>query len=347
MLDHQDAIILACAAQGAAVASLATEQTGLSRVAVSRRIKKLADVGYLQRHGTGTRQTYSLGGSRFWMAVMPREDILKQGGEMAVWAQHIAPLVADQKPNVKNLVNTAFTEMLNNALDHSQASQVAMGVHVHAGRMQMVVADDGVGIFKHIAQSAHLFDQRLAILELAKGKFTTAPQGHSGMGIFVSSRMMDGFSIESCGLRFDTHETHRPLPPFDWIDVGNSLKPNEARTVLRMDIALNSTRTPNDVYLKYFEPSEIGSEAFHTTEIPVRLAQLSSELVSRSQAKWVMERATQFKTVILDFEGVVHVGQAFVDEVFRVFALAHPDIQIKTMGLTADVAAMLSLFGKR
>ena len=347
MLDHQDAIILACASQGTAVASLATEQTGLSRVAVSRRIKKLADAGYLQRHGTGTRQTYSLGANRFWMTVMPREDILKQGGEMAVWTRHIAPLVGNQKSNVKNLVNTAFTEMLNNALDHSQASQVVMGVHVHNGRMQMVVADNGVGIFKHIAASAHLFDQRLAILELAKGKFTTAPEGHSGMGIFVSSRMMDGFSIESNGLRFDPHETHQPLAPFDWIDVRNSLKPTEHQTVLRMDISLNSARTPNDVYLKYFEPSEVGSEAFHTTEIPVRLAQLSSELVSRSQAKWVMERTTQFKTVILDFEGVLHVGQAFVDEVFRVFALAHPHIHIKTMGLTSEVAAMLQLFGQR
>ena len=29
-----------------------------------------------------------------------------------------------------------------------------------------------------IAQSAHLFDTRLALLELAKGKFTTAPEGH-------------------------------------------------------------------------------------------------------------------------------------------------------------------------
>jgi len=347
MLDQQDTIILACASQGAALASLATEQTGLSRVAVSRRIKKLADAGYLQRHGTGTRQTYSLGNNRFWFSVMPRQDILRLGGEMAIWETHMAPLVSDQKPNVKNLVNTVFTEMLNNALDHSQAEKVAMGVHVHAGQLQMIVADDGVGIFKHIAQSAQLFDPRLAILELSKGKFTTAPEGHSGMGIFVSSRMMDGFSIESGGLRFDPHETNQPLAPFDWVDTANCLKPHEVRTVLRMAIALDSTRTANDVYLKYFEPSEIGSEAFHTTEIPVRLAQLSSELVSRSQAKWVMERATQFKTVILDFEGVVHVGQAFVDEVFRVFALAHPHIQIKTMGLTPEVAAMSSLFGKR
>ena len=209
----------------------------------------------------------------------------------------------------------------------------------------MVVADDGEGIFKKIAESAHLFDPRLAILELAKGKYTTAPEGHSGMGIFVSSRMMDGFAVESSGLRFDPHEASMPLPRFDWIDTSACLKPHFAQTVVRMDIALSSARTPNDVYLKYFEPSEVGSDAFHTTEIPVRLAQLSSELVSRSQAKWVMERATQFKTVILDFEGVAHVGQAFVDEVFRVFATAHPHIQLKTMGLTPEVARMLSLFG--
>lgn len=347
MLDLHDAIILASAAQGGALASLATEQTGLSRVAVSRRLKKLADAGYLLRHGSGTRQTYSIGSSRFWLGVLQREDILNQGGEMAVWERHVAPLITDQNPNVRSLANTAFTEMLNNALDHSQAQQVALGVHMHADRLQMVVADDGVGIFGKITESAHLFDPRLAMLELAKGKFTTAPEGHSGMGIFVSSRMMDGFSIESCGLRFDPHETHQALPAFDWIDVAACLKPLQARTVLRMDIALDSTRTPNDVYLKYFEPNEVGSEAFHTTEIPVRLAQLSSELVSRSQAKWVMERATQFKTVILDFEGVAHVGQAFVDEIFRVFAVAHSHIQLKTVGMTSEVAQLVSLFGKR
>lgn len=345
MPDLHDAIILACSAQGGALATEATEQTGLSRVAVSRRIKKLADSGYLQRHGTGTRQTYTLGASRFWLGVQPLQDIVQRGGEMAVWERHLAPLLGDVAANVRNLANIAFTEMLNNALDHSQAQQVAMGLHVHGGRLQMVVADDGMGIFTTIAQSAQLFDTRLALLELAKGKFTTAPEGHSGMGIFVSSRMLDGFAIESGSLRFDPHDVGHPLPRFGWIDVSACLKPRVAQTVVRMDIALDSPRSANEVYLKYFEPSEVGGDAFHTTEIPVRLAQLSSELVSRSQAKWVMDRATQFKTVILDFEGVTSVGQAFVDEVFRVFATAHPHIRLRTMGLTPEVAQMLKLFG--
>ena len=344
-LDLNDSIILACAAQGDGLAGVATVQTGLSRVAVSRRIKKLADSGYLQRHGSGTRQTYSLGEMRFCLLVQYVQAIAQQGGEMAVWEQHLAPLLSDVRANVRNLANIAFTEMLINVLDHAQAQQVAMGMHVQGGRLQMFVADDGVGIFAKIANAAQLFDTRLAVLELAKGKFTTAPEGHSGIGIFVSSRMMDGFAIESGGLRFDPHDATDALPPFAWMDAKACLKPSAVQTLVRMDIALQTQRNASDVYLKYFEPTDVGADAFHTTEIPVRLAQLSSELNSRSQAKWVTERATQFKTVILDFEGVQTVGQAFVDEVFRVFAVAHPHVRLKTMGLTPEVAKLLKLFG--
>jgi hypothetical protein len=100
------------------------------------------------------------------------------------------------------------------------------------------------------------------------------------MGIFVSSRMMDGFAIESCGLRFDPNEASTPLARFEWIDVNAALKPS------------------------------------------------------------------QVQTVVLDFEGVAHVGQAFVDEVFRVFATAHPHVRLKTMGITPEVAKLVRLFGR-
>ncbi|WP_396435756.1 hypothetical protein [Limnohabitans sp.] len=87
MLDINDAIILNCAPQGGAMATAATEHTGLTRVAVSRRIKKLADAGYLQRHGTGTRQTYSLGDKRFWLRLEPLADIVRRGGELVSRSQ--------------------------------------------------------------------------------------------------------------------------------------------------------------------------------------------------------------------------------------------------------------------
>jgi hypothetical protein len=254
-------------------------------------------------------------------------------------------MLSDCRPNVKNLAQTVFTEILNNALDHSEASEIAMGLHVDEDTLQMYVADNGVGIFDKIASVSRAFDRRLALLELSKGKFTSASQGHSGMGIFVSSRMMDGFAIESHQLRFDPHEARNPLAPFGWFDPHKLFASGAASTSVRMSISTDSTRQAGDVYLKFFEPQEVGGSAFHTTEIPVRLARLSSELVSRSQAKWVMDRATQFRTVILDFEGVHHVGQAFIDEIFRVFALAHPEVTLKTINLEPPLEQLVRMFG--
>ena len=46
--------------------------------------------------------------------------------------------------------------------------------------------------------------------------------------------------------------------------------------------------------------------------------QLRCKVVYRSKAKWVLNRSIPFKTVILDFESLVHVVQAFVNEVFCV-----------------------------
>jgi hypothetical protein len=124
-------------------------------------------------------------------------------------------------------------------------------MHVQGGRMQMFVADDGVGIFAKIANAAQLFDTRLAVLELAKGKFTTAPEGHSGIGIFVSSRMMDGFAIESGGLRFDPHDATDALPAFTWMDAKACLKPSGVQTLVRMDLALQRQRCVPQVLRAY------------------------------------------------------------------------------------------------
>ncbi len=55
-------------------------------------------------------------------------------------------------------------------------------------------------------------------------------------------------------------------------------------------------------------------------------------------------RATQFKTVVLDFEGVAMVGQGFMDEVFRVFATAHPQVTLKPVSVTPAVAQALRIF---
>jgi hypothetical protein len=50
----------------------------------------------------------------------------------------------------------------------------------------------------------------------------------------------------------------------------------------------------------------------------------------------------QVLVVVLDFADVASIGQAFADEVFRVFATKHPEIEISTMHLAAEVKKMIS-----
>ncbi len=65
------------------------------------------------------------------------------------------------------------------------------------------------------------------------------------------------------------------------------------------------------------------------------------KLVSRSQAKRILNRIEKFKTVLLDFEGVDSIGQAFADEVFRVFARRNPHITIQPTHTTETINRMI------
>ncbi|MEI7708427.1 MAG: STAS-like domain-containing protein, partial [Chlorobium sp.] len=82
---------------------------------------------------------------------------------------------------------------------------------------------------------------------------------------------------------------------------------------------------------------------FNKTVIPVRLAQYENEkLVSRSQAKRLLCRIERFKHVIFDFDGVSAIGQAFADEIFRVYAKNHPDIVLVSVKMVPNVAKMVN-----
>jgi hypothetical protein len=63
-------------------------------------------------------------------------------------------------------------------------------------------------------------------------------------------------------------------------------------------------------------------------------------LVSRSQAKRLIARLDRFKIVILDFDGIQEIGQAFADELFRVYAMAHPEVELLPKNMTAQVERM-------
>ena len=90
----------------------------------------------------------------------------------------------------------------------------------------------------------------------------------------------------------------------------------------------NSVKSYADIFPAHTEDVE-GEPKFLQTRILVSNAMLGGkQLVSRSQAKRLTAGLEKFNTVILDFEGVSIIGQGFADQIFRVFALSQPDLNL-------------------
>ena len=300
---------------------------GLSRQVANGYLQALVREGFIEAEGTTRARVYRIKTLAEAERCYAREGL----EEDLVWRELISPLVAELAANVRDIWHYASTEMINNAIDHSGAADVEVGVLKNALYTEVLVADEGEGIFLKIQRALRLHDPREAILELAKGKLTTAPQQHSGEGIFFTSRVMDMFEIESHRLRFN----HAPRAA----DLIAEQKVDTPGTRVRLRLDNDSPRQMNVVFDEFTDSEEY---TFDKTVVPLRLAQHEGEkLVSRSQAKRVAHRFERFKRVELDFTGVAEIGQAFADEMFRVFAAAHPGIRITPINTSRAVAQMI------
>jgi len=56
---------------------------------------------------------------------------------------------------------------------------------------------------------------------------------------------------------------------------------------------------------------------------------------------WFLARVERFKTVLFDFSDVPTIGQAFADEIFRVFAASHPKIELVPTRANSEVKGMI------
>ncbi|MEN9923953.1 MAG: hypothetical protein RL268_79 [Pseudomonadota bacterium] len=301
---------------------------GVSRSTAAGYIRRLEADGWLRRTGSKTRPRFELGARRRVSGLF-RLDGLR---EDEVWSLKFAQFL-DLKPNVRGIAMHGFTEMLNNAIDHSSGNNVFVWAQQDEATLTLVVSDDGVGIFDKITRAMGLADPRQSLLELAKGKFTTDPSNHSGEGIFFTSRMFDSFEIQANGLKFNHDSDGSPDILIE--DEGTF----DNGTTVFMTMALDSARTTNDVYEQFTNQPE--DFDFSKTVVPMRMAQYGQDLlVSRSQAKRIIARFDRFRTVVLDFAQIEEIGQAFADEIFRVYASAKPGVDLVPVNMTHQVERM-------
>jgi anti-sigma regulatory factor (Ser/Thr protein kinase) len=312
------------------VAAWVARRMAVSRTAVSQQIKILQLENVLVNSGSHSRPSFSRGLTQKFGFTYDRKGL----EEDVVWRRDIRPILDNLTANILAICQHGVTEMVNNTIDHSGGRQVDVMVLSNATRITIQVRDDGVGIFRKITKHLALDDERHALLELSKGKFTTDPQNHPGEGIFFTSRLFDEFMIVSHRLTFN-HDVRRRRDFL--IDHDTDV----SGTKVVMAIERICKRTLQEVFSEYSSGPDDFS--FAKTVIPMRMAKVGDEnLTSRSQAKRVILRFEKFQTVILDFAQVSEIGQAFADEIFRVFANNHPATKIIAMNATAAIQQMVN-----
>lgn len=313
------------------IVALTAEKFDCSRQAVHKHLARLVEEGAIKQTGPRRTPAYQLSplANNHW--AFPLDGSVTEGD---IWERDVLPILAALPKNVLGIWSYAFTEMVNNAIDHSDGQTLSVHLEYTAARTTIVVRDDGVGIFRRIQRELDLVDERLALYELSKGKLTTDPSRHSGQGIFFSSRMLDEFSIFSGNLIFD----HERLREHDYL-----LERETAGTgtSVHMVLSNHTSRSTKKVFDEF--SSKDGDYRFNKTVVPMTLAKYGpAELVSRSQAKRLLSRFDLFEIVVFDFKGVETIGQAFADEIFRVFARSHPNIEMPVINATKQVSEMIA-----
>jgi DNA-binding Lrp family transcriptional regulator len=312
-----------------------------SRQYLSRIMKNLVDSGRLLKFG----------GTRLAFYVLPGYELKHIDSFSPVFARvyhnkgleehHVLDQILSALPalkvlpdNVGSIFNYAFSEMFNNAIEHSQSKTIRLKVSLQAKVLEFTIEDSGVGVFRNIMNKRKLSSELEAIQDLLKGKVTTMPKSHSGEGIFFTSKSGDWFSLDSYGyqLKFDN-----TLPDL----FVEKIRKQKRGTRVTFRINTLSKLHLNDVFSKYTDRGEESNYGFDRTDIKVKLYTMAGVHISRSQARRILAGLEKFKVITFDFDKVSVVGQAFADEIFRVFHRAHPGIRLETENMQEGVKFMV------
>ena len=301
------------------IARLTAKQFGVTRQAVNLHLQKLFTDSDLVREGKTRRTRFFLAPKKTW-----QKNYSRQQSESDVWENDVLPQISDLPENALDIWRYCFTEIFNNAVDHSSGTRITVQLKRTAVNTEIAIIDNGVGIFKKIQRAMKFSDERYSVLELAKGKFTTDPQRHTGEGIFFTSKMLDSFDISSGGVYFTSVS---PLK-------------SPKGTAVWMKLKNTTDRSRKEVFDEYTSPES--DYAFDKTVVPVKMAEHSpNDLISRSQAKRLLLRIDRFRRVVLDFQSVNQIGQAFADEIFRVFVRSHPGVDVQFVNVNNEVIRMI------
>lgn len=266
--------------------------------------------------------------------------------EQQIFDQYIRPLLLNLPSNVQRIWEHAFTEIMNNAIEHSDAERIIVRVMRNKLHTTIIIDDDGIGIFNRICayiidrdKKAYTLDDALTML--FAGKLTTNEACHSGEGIFFSSRAVDRFIILSSN-RIFTHDRYELEDNWN-LETMESSKEREALlnkkgTYVLMELRNDSKKILREIFDMYGDQTR----GFYKTQIPLKNIITSGFAVSRSQARRIVASFEKFKEVELDFDGIDEISQAFAHEIFVVFQKKHPDMELIIKNANQQIDYMIN-----
>jgi len=339
MVKTRDLILRMIERRGRVAASDLIEKLGISRQAINRHLNNLIRDGEIIRWGRSKITTvYLLNDPKIIKKFVGIEHKFKKRFKRDALSEESA--LEEIRTSVSSLnslsqsdgdaLHYAFTEMLNNAIDHSGSRFVDVDLRMNETRIVVEIRDWGIGAFENIRSKKSLDNEMDAIQDLLKGKQTTAPKYHSGEGIFFTSKLVDKFVL-SCNGKCLTIDNKTIDDTFV-----ESVRLKKG-TLVHFEVDIPLRRDLMEIFKEYTNEDF----SFDRSQIKVKLFDSNDSYISRSQAKRLLHSMERFRRVELDFTGVRTVGQAFADEVFRVFSEKHPLIEITYKGANEDVEFMI------
>ncbi len=307
----------------------------VSRQYISFVINQMVKTGLLLKGGSTASASYALTQNADFLHELvrlkfKREDLEEHRVFNAIREKH--SFVRNLSENLSSIIFYAFTEMLNNAIEHSKSKYVEIELRNDRHDLSFAIRDFGIGAFRSVMQKRKLNSELESMQDLLKGKTTTLPHSHTGEGIFFTSKIADIFVLDSFEFRLRVDNRIKDV-------FFEGIRPSKKGTKVTFTIDLNSGKHLNDVFNKYTtRPGEVD---FDKTEILVRLFTTGTIYISRSQARRILAGLEKYKTIVLDFDKVTTIGQAFADEIFRVFQQRHPDIRIEPINMIEPVKFMV------
>lgn len=320
------------------------EKFGISRQYASRFLATLVVSGKLIKIGSTSKATYIFPDyAKNHLELLPwkitkifRNENLEEHRVLDRIESEL-PIILQQKENIRNIFTYAFSEMLNNAIEHSGTEKISVEISIKNKWLVFVVNDFGVGVFRNIMKKKGLKSELEAIQDLLKGKTTTMPSSHSGQGIFFTSRAGEEFILDSYGYRLIVNNKVKDI----FLQETKGKAKRKQGTKVTFKLSTESEKHLREVFDQFANIDKESNFGFDKTEIKIKLFLRGGVHISRSQARRVLVGLDKFRVIVFDFDKVPMIGQAFADEIFRVFHNKYPDIKLEATNMNEAVKFMV------